>query len=84
MVKDLVMTHVVRVETQQNNSKSLDEMLQSFRDLESLGICEPEKTMYNDFANLIAFRDGRYVVSLPWKEFHGSLPHIYQLSHNRL
>lgn len=40
--------------------------------------------MYDEFANTIAFRDGRYMVSLPWKEFHGPLPDNYQLSHNRL
>ena len=40
--------------------------------------------MYDKFANTIAFRDGRYMVSLPWKQFHSSLPDNYQLSHNRL
>ncbi|MCG8624233.1 MAG: hypothetical protein MJE68_19840, partial [Proteobacteria bacterium] len=81
---NLVTTHVLRVDTQQNDSKSLDETLRSFWDLESLGIREPEKTMYDEFANTIAFRDGRYMVSFPWKEFHSPLPDNYQLSHNRL
>ena len=80
---NLVTTHVLRIDTQQNDSKSLDETLQSFWDLESLGIREPEKTMY-EFANTIAFQDGRYMVSLPWKEFHGPLPNNYQLSYNWL
>ncbi|MCG8623377.1 MAG: hypothetical protein MJE68_15465, partial [Proteobacteria bacterium] len=40
--------------------------------------------MYDEFANTIVFRDGRYMVSLPWKEFHSPLPNNYQLSHNRL
>lgn len=81
---NLVTTHVLRVDAQHNDSKSLDEALRSFWDLESLGIHEPEKTMYDEFANTIAFQDGRYMVSLPWKEFHGSLPDNYQLSHSRL
>ena len=35
--------HVLRVDTQQNNSKSRDDRLRSFWDFESLGIHEPEK-----------------------------------------
>ncbi len=81
---NLVTTHVLRVDTQQNSSNSLDETLRSFWDLESLGIREPEKTMYDEFANTITFQDGRYVVALPWKEFHGPLPDNYQISHKRL
>ena len=81
---NLVTTHVLRVDTQQNDSISLDDRLRSFWDLESLGIHEPEKTMYDEFANAITFQDGRYKVSLPWKDFHEPLPDNYQLSHNRL
>ena len=81
---NLVTTHVLRVDTQPNDSKSLDNRLRSFWDLESLGICELEKTMYDEFANTINFQDGRYQVSLPWKDFHEPLPDNYKLSHNRL
>ena len=81
---NLVTTHVLRVDTQQNESKSLDDRLRSFWDLESLGIRQPEETMYDEFANAITFQDGRYEVSLPWKDFHEPLPDNYQLSYNRL
>ena len=73
---NLVMTHVLRVDTQQNDSKYLDDTLR-FWDLESLGIHETETTMYDEFASDIAFKNGRYEVSLPWRDFHEPLPDNY-------
>ena len=67
---NLVTTHVLRADAQPLETTRLDEQLQSFWELESLGIYEEEKTLYDDFASRIAFRDGRYQVSLPWREFH--------------
>lgn len=81
---NLVTTHVLRVDTQQEETIGLDEQLQSFWDLESLGIQEVENTIYNDFASSITFNQGRYRVALPWKEFHDSLPDHYQLSVKRI
>ena len=40
--------------------------------------------MYDEFTNTISFQDGRYKVSLPWKEFHEPFPDNIQLNHNRL
>ena len=57
----------------------LDEQLRSFWELESLGIHEVEKTLYDDFSSNVMFQDGRYKVSLPWKEFH-EIPDNYYLS----
>ena len=74
---NLTTTHVLQVEAQSLESESLDERLRSFRELESLGIHEREKTLYNNFATRIAFHDGHYQVSLPWKEFHEPLPDNY-------
>ena len=50
---NLVTTHVLRVDTQPNDSKSLDDRLRSFWDLEFLGIHKAEKTMYDKFTNTI-------------------------------
>ena len=61
----------------------LDQRLQSFWDLETLGIRGPEKT-YDEFSETITFSEGRYQVSLPWKTQHKSLPDNYQLSLRRL
>jgi len=50
---------------------------------ETLGICEPEKTIYDDFFKSVTFNNGRYQVSLPRREQHKSLPENYQLSLHR-
>ena len=49
---NLTTTHVLRVEAQslESENASLDEQLRVFWDLESLGIQEREKTLYDDFA----------------------------------
>ena len=74
----LITTHALKV-----TSESLEEQLKSFWDLESLGI-QPSATdtLYGD--SILNFREGRYEVSLPWKQSHKSLPTNYQLSCKRL
>ena len=58
---NLVTTHVLQVDTQQEETVGLDEQLRSFWDLESLGTQEVEKTLYDDFASSITFRRWQYV-----------------------
>ena len=43
-----------------------------------------KKTVHDESADTITFKDGQYQVSLPWKEFHRPLPDHYQLSLKRL
>ena len=76
---NLVMTHMLRVDTQ---TDTLDEGRRAFWELESLGI--QEKTPYNDPGSSLQFREGKYEVSLPWKQFHPPLPDNYNLSQQRL
>lgn len=76
-------THLLRVDCQALES-TLEEQLRSFWELESLGIHEEERTLFDDFASSITFQDGRYKVLLPWKEFHEPLPDNYTLSLKRL
>lgn len=71
---NLTTTHVLLVDTQ------LDQRLQSFWDLETLGIDDTERTVYDEFSESITFTERRYQVSLPWKQQHKSLPENYQLS----
>ena len=52
-------THVLLVNT------LLNQRLQYFWDLETLGIRDTEKTVYDKFSESITFREGRYQVSLP-------------------
>ena len=81
---NLVTTHVLRVDAQQDETVGLDEQLRSFWELESLGVQEKEKTLFDAFTTHVTFRDGRYHVYLPWKEFHEPLPDNYSLSAKRL
>ena len=81
---NLVTTHVLRADSQPIETTHLDEQLQSFWELEALGIHEEEKPLHDDFASHIAFRDGRYEVSLPWREFHEPLPTNYAPCSKRL
>ena len=80
----LIATHTLRINSEPCSTGRLDETLRSFWELESLGICEPDKSVLDDFDSSIQFKEGRYEVSLPWKESHGPLPTNYELSLKRL
>lgn len=60
---NLTTTHVLRVDTLQDETTGLDERLRAFWELESLGILSgilsEEKTLYDDFTGSIKFQDGR-------------------------
>ena len=78
-------SHLLRVDDRPTKSTKLAEQLRAFWELESLGISEEEKTLYDgEFAGNITFQDGCYKVSLPWKEFHEPLADNYLLSVRRL
>ena len=78
---NLVTTHVLRVGAQPD---PLNEQLRAFWELESLGIQPNEKSIYDYSSESIKFREGRYTVSLPWKQFHPPFPDNYHLSQQRL
>ena len=80
----VVTTHTLQVDSQLADSTQLTEQLRSFWELESLGIHEEEKTLYDDFATTVSFQDGHYKVPLPWKEFHEPLADNYLLCVKRL
>ena len=80
-----LVTHTLHVEcVPQQNEQSLDECLKSFWDLESFGITQPDRTTLDEFQDSIRLVDGRYEVSLPWKDSCPVLPDNYQLSLRRL
>ena len=72
----LTTIHVLKVDASLmcDEQRSLENLLQSFWDLESLRIVGAEKTLYDEFQDTVAVRDGRYEVSLPWKDSHKQLP----------
>jgi len=78
-------THTLHVEcVPQQNEDTLDECLKSFWDLESFGITQPDRTMLDEFHDSIRLVDGRYEVSLLWKDACPVLPDNYQLSFRQL
>ena len=62
----------------------LTEQLKKFWEIESLGICERETTLYDQFKRNVTFDGTRYEVTLPWREDVSSIPDNYQLSLKRL
>ena len=70
--------------TPEHTMETLDDTLRSFWDLKSLGIKDPDQSVFAEFEESIQFQDGRYEVSLPWKDPHPVLPDNYQLCLKRL
>ena len=64
--------------------EQLDKTLQAFWELKSLGIDPDNSTLLNHPTLIVKLKDGRYEVSLPWREFHQLLPDNYNLSLIRL
>ena len=78
-----LVTHVLRVESS-SEARDLERELHSFWSIESMGIIENESVVQAQFEEHVSFVDGRYVVSLPWKDSSLSLPDNYDLSLRRL
>ena len=63
----------------------LDQQLQQFWELESLGIHPiTENQVQAAFNETVTFEEGRYTVRLPWKEVHATLPDNFRISNKRL
>ena len=72
-----LVTHVLRVDADPSDNMKLDEQLKAFWKLESLGIQDNETSILDSFHETISHCDGRYEVSLPWKESHAPLADNY-------
>ena len=74
-------THTIHVDyIPQQNKRTLDEWLKSFWELESFGVTQPDRIVLNKFQDSICFVDGRYGVSLPWKDSCPLLPDNHEMS----
>ena len=80
----LLTAHVLKSDTTQSSSEDLDEVLRSFWKLESLGVECSEDSVLDSFSQTIQYNEGRYEVTLPWKDSHPELPTNYELSYTRL
>lgn len=76
---NLSVTRVLHNGVFSDKPSALEDQLRSFGELEAIGIRNEEKTLYDYFAGVVKFEDGRYRVPLPWREFHDPL-HARQLS----
>ena len=67
-----------------NQGNSLNEKIDKFCDLDTIGIKENKTSVYDGFISDIKFENSHYSVCLPFKENRLILPDNYQLSLNRL
>ena len=79
-----LVSHALHVGSHLHDMQVLEEHLKSFWDLESFDIIGPEHSVLDEFQDSIHFTDGRYEVSLPWKDPHQLLPDNYQFCVRRL
>eukprot|EP00731_Ephydatia_muelleri_P025526 Em0017g609a len=78
-----IMTHVIHVDCQSLDS-TLNDTMKSFWELESFGIPDADRSLYDEYRDTIRFHEGRYEVQLPWKMPRQNLPNNYDLSLKRL
>ena len=81
---NFLIMHVLRVDATPSTQVPLDEILHSFWKLESMGVDSEIDSALEEFTLTVQFKNGRYEVSLPWKNLHPTLPNNYQLSEQRL
>ncbi|XP_011407350.1 PREDICTED: uncharacterized protein LOC100637140 [Amphimedon queenslandica] len=79
-----LVTHVLTCGVRAGQEKlELTEQLKKFWEIESLGICEKESTLYEQLKKNVTFNGTRYEVTLPWRDVLSILDN-YQLSLIRL
>jgi len=81
---NLVTTHTLRVDMEPDRVKMLDNCLYSFSNLESLGVSIKEDLLLEMLNNMIHFKNERYEVCLPWRDYYSPLPTNYELASRRL
>ena len=69
---------------QSSDTSSLDSVLKSFWELESLGIWSVEPYVHDVFKDSVMFRDGRYEVTLPWRDKQTRPPSNFKPAKRRL
>ena len=72
---NLISTDVLKTESfVVTQDATLKEELSKFWNYETLSIKSEEPTLYDSFADQVKFKNGRYKVSLPFKEAHEVIP----------
>ena len=82
---NLISTHVLKTELfVVTQDATLKEELSKFWNYETLGIKSEEPTLCDSFADQVKFKNGRYEVSLPFKEVHEVIPNNFSHCVQRL
>ncbi|KAK2546895.1 hypothetical protein P5673_033374 [Acropora cervicornis] len=89
---NLLTCHTLRLNTSSFNDLNVSrkdgdpllEQVKKFWEIESIGVSPHEGTVHDKLLDTIRACDGRYEVSLPWKEQHALLPDNYALAVSRL
>ena len=77
-------SHPFSAVSEEKGGDPLVEEMKKFWELESIGVLANEASMHDKFLDTIHKRDGRYEVSLPWKEHDPLLPDNYEVAVSRL
>ena len=79
-------THTMFISFNENERevKELNNQVEKFWDLDTLGIRDNEISVYDKFMNDVKFVNGRYEVRLPFKEDHPLIEDNYALAVRRL
>ena len=78
---NLLSTHALRIDSIE---EKIEATLNAFWELESLGVKNEIDPVQDQFTKNIQMKNGRYQVSLPWREHHEPLPTNRELSLKRL
>ena len=81
---NFVETHAMKTASDCLTTEEVNDSLKHFWDYESIGIKKEEPPVYETFLEDIKLDDGRYEVSLPFKDGHPPIPDNYSLSEKRL
>ena len=74
----------MRVEVEVDETRKLNERIGKFWDLDTVGVREQEKSVYDKFIEDVVFKEGRYEVRLPFREGHPLIADNYRFSLNHL
>ena len=75
-------THAMKIEMEENDC--LQKAVEKLWDLETMGVKDEEAPVYEKFLDEVKFKDGRYEVSLPFKENRPYIEDNFGLSLRRL
>lgn len=76
---NLVRSHVMLITSESTEDESLNQSINRFFDLDTVGIVENETSVSDEFKDEIKLSNSRYTVKLPLKENHAELPDNYDL-----